>query len=144
MKRFILKNINIIENLISKLREVNFDSGQPIYEVIVKEFKSTRSLCQNRLYWKWLHEISKQYHESGRELYSDEVWHEYMKKTFLSTDISEVRGKFIEMRKTTTKLNTKEFTQYLEDIEHYCGSELHVNLPHPEDLYYKAMGYGRN
>jgi len=143
MKHYVLQSNAVVQRLIDRLQMVRFDKDQPIYEVTVKEYKSTRSSAQNRLYWKWMHEVSLMYHESGRELYSDEVWHEFFKKHFLPTDVKEVRGVFIEMRKTTTKLNTKSFTHYLEQIDHYSGSELEIQLSHPEDLFHFAI-YGKS
>ena len=45
-------------------------------------------------------------------------------------------------RISTTKLNTKEFTKFLERFEMYCGKHhSNLNLVKPEDLYYQALGY---
>ena len=137
---FILDNERKLAELTGKLGRIKPGSNQPVYKITVEEYKENRSLAQNRLLWVWMKEVSEQHHASGGKLVSDEIWHEYFKELLLPAQVVELRGQFIKQRKSTRKLNTKEFTQYLENIDHYCGSELEVQLPHPEDIYYSAMG----
>lgn len=122
------------QNLISDL------PYEPVHEVIIREHKSSRSLAQNRLLWMWLTHISQQHFDKGGEFYSPETWKIYFQQVFLEREVYKLPKGHIEARlKGTSKLNTKEFTEFLNDIDHYCGSELEIYLPHP-DIYGEAMG----
>ena len=130
-----------VVRLMDKLQLVNPKiSAQPIYKVTVEEYKAKRSTNQNSLYWLWMKEISQKYYETRGKLHSDQVWAEYFKQNFIESTISEIRGEVVKLAKTTTKMTTKEFTDYLEQIDIYAGSEMEIILPHPDDLYYSAMG----
>ena len=129
-----------INTLIGKLTRITFNGSMPVYQVEVKEYKATRSIAQNKLYWMWMGELSQKYEETYGKRNSPEAWSEYMKQQYLNSDIIQVHGEVIKMQKTTTKLNTKEFTDYLEKIDMFCSNDLNIILPHPEDMYYSALG----
>lgn len=133
---FILCHQDAQDNAINRIKEIALDGK---IQVKLENKNSVRSVIQNNLYWLWMHKVSIDYHLQGYKLISDRVWHEYFKEHFLPQKIEEVRGVFIKTRKSTTKLTTKEFGKYLENIDHYVGSEMHIVLPHPEDLYNKAI-----
>lgn len=54
--------------------------------ITIDEWKSKRSLAQNRLYHKWVGEIADQ---TGADR---EAMHEYLKRRFLGIDTKEVLG----------------------------------------------------
>jgi len=138
---FILDCMSKVIRLIDKLRLVNPKNiAQPIYKVTIEPYKAKRSVSQNRLLWLWMNEISNKYYETRGKLYSPDMWAEYFKQNFIESAITEIRGEAIKMAKTTTQMTTKEFTDYLEKIDIYVVSELDIILPHPDDLYYSAMG----
>jgi len=139
MFRTVLNNIQAVDELISKLSLVKPGSNQPIYQAEIKEYKSSRTGAQNRLYWIWMKQVSTQMFEAGYALKSDKVWHLYFRQEFLGIRPVEIMGKMLEELISTTELNTKEFTDYLEKIELYAGSEWSLVMPHPED-YREAMG----
>lgn len=107
------------------------------WQVEIKLYKKNRSLAQNKLYRRWLGEISKCNGDDPDAL------HEHFKEQYIETEYVTAFGKTKVKTKTTTDLNTKEFTQYLEKIDRFCVSFLNLVLSSPEDLYYEAMGIKR-
>lgn len=134
--RFILNSSEVVKNCISALTQVNTD--KPMI-VTIKEYKKNRSNSQNNLYWEWLTIISK---DTG---FTKEELHDRLRLQFLGTTEREVNYKIdgkvqkvtLKEIKSTTELNTKEFTDYLEKIEATAGI-MDIILPHPQD-YYIAM-----
>lgn len=129
---------------------------EPGKQWIVRIFqkKQNRSAAQNSLYWLWMTEISDKTGYTKQEL------HEMCKRKHLIPILARDDEKFCEMWEavqsandavldmgvaylvSTTGLKTKQFTEYLNDVEmEYEGQG--VPLPHPEDRYYQAMGYSR-
>ena len=83
--------------------------------------RKIRSLDQNNLYWKWLTVMAD---ELG---YDTEELHASFKAMFLVD-----RSQKIPLVRSTTMLNTKEFSTYLDKIEKQA-SELNIKLPQPEE-----------
>lgn len=132
MKTIILTELNrqAIENY---LNAVKWD-GSMMMEV--KKVSSKRSLKQNNLYWMWLGVISKDTGYTSNEL------HVAFRKKYLQPITIEAFGEKHEELPSTTKLKVGEFTEYLNEIENLVA-DIGIVLPHPEDLYYEAMGYAR-
>jgi hypothetical protein len=133
---YLIKNNKIKSNCIEHINSLNQEKE---WQVEIKPYKKKRSVSQNALYWLWMKEISQGCYESGGELIPDRTYHCYFRQKILGTTQLKVNGTTVWDLKSTTKLNTKDFTQYLEDIEHYVGSEWGIALSHPEDLYYQSM-----
>jgi hypothetical protein len=107
------------------------------WEIDIKPYKKNRSFAQNKLYRRWLGEISE---FNGDD---PDALHEHFKEQYIETEYVTAFGKTKAKTKTTTDLNTKEFTQYLEKIDRFCVSFLNLVLSSPEDLIYEALGYRR-
>lgn len=104
------------------------------WQVEIKPYKKNRSLAQNKLYWKWMKII-------GNQLgYESEEIHAIMADKFLTDRFVEYGGKQIKRDKSTSKLNTKEFTDYLQRIDRFVAQELGIVLPVPDDQYYEIFG----
>jgi len=89
----------------------------------IKRYRENRSLAQNRLYWLWLNII-------GDELgYTPEEVHDSYKAMFL-TD----KTKKIPLVRSTTALDTKQFTVYVEMVKRHAG-DLGIILPDSLDDY---------
>lgn len=102
-----------------------------LYEVKLKPRKRTRSNDQNAYYWiavcvplsHWLTE------QSGQAFTKDDA-HEFLKSRFCSGETKEFvnkeTGEVVEVaRKTTTKLDAAEFSEYIERccewMADFCG-----------------------
>jgi len=98
------------------------------------EDRLTRSQKQNRLFWLWLTEISK---ETG---HSKDDMADYLQSTFLGEHESMVMGKKTTKPIGTSSLKMNEFSELLEQINAWAGDMLNMKLPQPIDLYYQSMG----
>ena len=143
------KTINYLHN---NYTQANFE-GKPLVVEIRPESKD-RSKAQNRLYWKWLHEIHK---KTGND--EDQLHFEFKKKFLIGilkrdddeyaamclaiTALKQSESEQFEaiangvIRETsTTRMNTNQFTTYLQLIEAFALKEFGLVLPVPDDLKY--------
>lgn len=125
-KEFLIRNPQILKNATEYLYSLDFDEEKP-FLVIFKDFKKLRTDAQNRLYWSWLRIISKETGNSTKSLHAD------FTDMFLPKEIIETRRGKIERTISTTDLNTKEFAQYLNEVEAETGDFFGIVLPHPGD-----------
>lgn len=103
------------------------------YDVTVKIHRDKRTVDQNRLLFLWIGCIS---HETG--YFKDEVY-EIFKKKFLGTETFEMWGEKVERVRSTTSLDTKQFSHYLEKIQQFASSEMGIILPDPKDKYFEQF-----
>ncbi len=129
------------------------NDGKPLVVEIKPESKD-RSKAQNRIYWKWLHEIHR---KTGND--EDQLHFEFKKKFLIGIlkrddkdyadmclAISALKQSESEqyraiadgvIRETsTTRMNTAQFTTYLQLIEAFALKEFGLVLPVPDDLKY--------
>ena len=108
-----------------KVREYvdTLKEGQEVC-IEIKIKRNFRSVSQNSLYWFWLGVISD---DTG---FTSEELHSTFKAMFL-TD----RSRKIPIVRSTTALDTGEFTIYLDKILQVCREKLEIELPSPEDIY---------
>lgn len=104
---FILRNDAVKQNLIKVVAGM-VPSG--VKEVIIRDHKTKRSLQQNAYYWTVV-EILAEY--SG---YDKEDMHRDLAIRFLGPEEFSVSGVKYHGAKSTTKLNTKEFSDYLDKV----------------------------
>ena len=89
------------------------------HRVIIKPWKSTRSLSQNALMWMWNDDIAAAINEISTERLSKDEMHEYLKELFCPIKTISVMG--VSRRVKSTKLlNTDEMNFYLRRIEVWC------------------------
>jgi hypothetical protein len=97
-------------------------------DIIVRKQKKKRTNRQNSYYWVVMTFIAS---ELG---YTPEEMHATFKAMFLKEN-----KKGIEIVKSTTKLSTLEFTEYLDKV--ICKvAEIDIQVPTPED-YYTAISF---
>lgn len=101
------------------------------YHVRISLKREKRTVDQNSLYWLWIACIMD---ETGNE---KEFLHEFFKGKFLGYHERVVFGQVVKTPKTTTTLDTKQFTNYLEEIRVFAAAELGIVLPDPEDKYWQ-------
>jgi hypothetical protein len=93
-------------------------------EVTIGEYKSKRSVEQNKFYWKRLSEIAEQSWISGKQ-FSPAAWHEMFKRLFIGMeDLPNGEKAGI----STTTLDVSEFSEYIERVHQYAASELGVQF----------------
>ena len=96
--------------------------GQRV-EVIIRKPKTSRSTLQNSYYWSVVVELLA--NELGYD--KDEI-HEILKYKFLQ---SHAMG--MPYIKSTTKLSTGEFEEYLSKIKRWAAEFLHIVIPDPNE-----------
>lgn len=123
--KFILRNSDVLKNCANHLYGLPLDGKT---EVVFREHKSKRSLEQNALMWKY-------YEIIGNEIgYTPEDLHEMMKAKIFGTKemiTKDLHGNKLVLNipnGTTTKLDTKGMTEFIEAIEMLAG-ELGIVLP---------------
>ena len=106
--------------LLSELTKL-LTSTNKVYRVSIKEWRESRSLSQNSLYWKWLGEINKQspliIEDSKAK--GSELWHEVFKKYYCPVKNITNREKVLPI-KSTKVLDVGEMTFYLSKVESFC------------------------
>lgn len=113
MKTWNLTKQNL-PNLIKKLNELDYTKR---WKVVFYEQSEKRSNEQNERLWGYL------YPSIASHLgYSINDFHKICKGKFLRTEIV-VDDEIIPVVKSTTKLNVKEFTEYMENIEQWAAEE---------------------
>jgi hypothetical protein len=114
---------------------------EPVQVLTIKPYVKNRSLAQNRLLHLWINCIKDHWLESTGEIYSAEAWKEQLRQDFLGIESFGMPNGYIATRTRRTRdLNVKEFTEFLEKIDAYAATELELVLPHPDDLWWEAMG----
>lgn len=103
------------------------------YSVSITKIREIRTFDQNRLYWLWIACICQ---ETGND--KDDM-HEYFKKYFLGYSDKEMFGNTIRKVRSTSDLDTKQFTDYLEKIKTWASRELGIILPDPNDAYFESF-----
>ena len=127
----------------------NLNTPHNVIVTIGIDDDKARSLAQNSLYWKWLHELEQQ---TGQD---DEYWHGHFKRLFLARIYARDDGDFAQMadsikeckgliddehyermatavikRISTTTASTKQFAEYLTKIEYWAvANGLRVTTP---------------
>jgi dihydroorotate dehydrogenase len=120
---FIKDGYILHDNATKYLLHIKGLEGQRI-EVVVRKQKSKRSLSQNSYYWSVVIEILSK--ELG---YDQDELHEILKYKFLKT-----HSNGMEYVKSTTKLTTGEFEDYLEKIRRWSADFLNINVPLPNEV----------
>lgn len=98
-------------------------------EIIIKRYRKKRSVQQNRYYWLCLNFIGNEIGEDAEELHN----------TFKAMFLTDRTGK-IPIVRSTTKLNTVQFTEYMDKIARKIA-EIDITLPNPEDAYADEYNY---
>ena len=153
---FTIKDHSDITKTISYLH-ANYTQANLENKPLVVEIRPEtrdRSKAQNRLYWKWLHEIKK---KTGND--EDQLHFEFKKKFLIGilkrdddnyaamclaistlkqseSEQFEAIANGVIRETSTTRMDTKQFTEYLNLIEAFVLKTFGLVLPVPDDLKY--------
>ncbi|MFA5080282.1 MAG: recombination protein NinB [Candidatus Paceibacterota bacterium] len=107
-------------------------------ELVIKKKTSQRSLEQNAWYWGIaLKTILKEVGYSPKEM------HEILKAEFL-TSFWEFQGKAYTIVRSTTDLNTTEFSEYMGNVQRFASMEMGVYIPSPNEVDYSQLIYNKH
>ena len=110
MIRFVLNKYNY-ENLLEKIKNLDLSKR---WRVNISEDKAVRSLEQNERLWSLYGSIANYIGEDPQTV------HELMGYKFLRYQ-TEIAGNPVELIRSTTKLDTKQMTEYQENIERWAS-----------------------
>ena len=114
-----------ISDLFKKILKLDSEKD---YRVFVLDYKKIRSTQQNRYYWSCV--VGELSHHTG---YIPEEMHEILNHKF-NLQTAYLVDEIIEYGSSTTLLNSKEFTDYIEKIKIWAINELNVKIPDPGEL----------
>lgn len=102
------------------------------YTITIKKASEKRSISQNDLMWMWLQCISN---ETGTP--KDDIYMYYCKKFLMKT--VTIGNRMERIYTTSSKLNTVEMTNFLNQIQADAQTELGITLPLPEDRFFECF-----
>lgn len=153
---FRLTSDEVRDNCIKTLFMAHQDSDE-VLEVVIQPESRKRSLAQNRLYHLWVAHFAQQTGDTIDDVYLD------FKRRFLLRIYYTADSQFAEMcdsikqleqldlakynsiskqviaMTSTTKANTEQMTEYLNQINRFAYSQ-NIMLPIPDDLKYALEG----
>ena len=112
-----IKNWNIVD----KQKYIDDFSKLPDWTFVIKKEKLIRTTPQNAYYWSLIDIVSK---ETGID--KEEI-HDKMRMKFLY--MPPKTDKQLPYCKSTTKLTTGEFTEYIENLRNFFAELLWLQLP---------------
>lgn len=97
--------------------------------VTVERYRNRRSDPQNKYYWSVVvPAIGEVIGEDDKE-----AVHDFLKNE-LNYEIVAIGDKEIRVPKSTAKLNTMEFKQYLERVQRWASEFLSLYIPGPDEV----------
>ncbi len=127
--KFVIKDNTDKRMLIDYLKTLGSD-----YQVEVKRQRNTRSMNQNKYYWKCI--VQPLAKEIG---YLNDEMHDALKVKFNADfEMITVKDKTTGIQKvrSTTQMDTREFEEYLERIRVWAQIELGIRLKAPNEYNY--------
>ena len=102
------------------------------YTLVAKRDTDKRSVSQNALMWMWFNCIA---HETGQN--KTDIY-DYYRMLFLTREVI-INGKEVSVSSGTSSLDTRQFTEFLNNIQSDAASEFGIRLPTPEDIYWEEF-----
>ncbi len=114
--------LNLLDKpkFLTYLTSLQYQTAPAKVEITVRRYRKARSDNQNAFYWVCLNAIGQDIGEDPEEL------HDTFKAMFLVD-----RSKRLPIIRSTTSLDTKEFTDYIEKIS-IKVAEFGITLPDPD------------
>jgi len=120
--QFLIHNDAIAANVIAVIKNnwQAMKAKDEVLEVVLRPYKSSRNLEQNKRLHAMLQDIADTVWHDARQ-YPMEAWKEFFKQKFLGC-VELPNGKL--MANPTHKLNIKECAEFMQKIEAYAVSGL--------------------
>jgi len=102
------------------------------YTVTVEKRVKKRSNGQNSYYWVLIKIIKDALRELGHDVDEKETHYMLRERLLYSELVNEETGEVARIVKSTQKLSTTEFNEYLENVKRFCAEWLKLVLPDPD------------
>lgn len=111
---------------------IRHNTGKGIVMSLKTKHKS-RSSPQNSYYWGVIVPmVTDGINYLGNQFTKEET-HEFLKAKFNFKRVDTPDGHYIDMPQSTSKLDTKEFMTYIENIQQFASMMLNVYIPSPNE-----------
>lgn len=100
-------------------------------ELVIKKHRRKRTIPQNSYYWGIVLDLIAE--STG---YTTEELHEFFKRLYLKKIIT-IGGVDYEVSESTKKLNTDQFSKYIEKIKRFAEIKLSLRIPDPNEIDYE-------
>jgi len=135
--KIIIHNNSFIDKARDYISNLKINKDE-LFEVVVKQHKSKRSLNQNALYWKWLGLMAKHF-SAKHGTFTNDHMHKLMRHKFLGYEDelignTEIKGQL----KSTKELNAQGMSKYMQEINSW-SCDLGLLLPSPTDAEYEDL-----
>jgi hypothetical protein len=118
------------QQLLNEWRVAN--AGKDIV-LTLKVRRKNRSSKQNAYYWgAVIPMITEAINRLGNDFSQDDT-HNFLKAEFNAKQIEVIEGHYIDMPQSTSKLDTKAFMTYIENIQFFASSMLGLYIPSPNE-----------
>lgn len=104
---------------------------EPLMQVTISQFKDSKSLAQLRTVHMWVKEVQTHYQESEGKFYKIEALKQYFKELLGVLDVIETPAGQREVLKSFADYSVEEMSEFMDKMNHYCGSELRIFLTIP-------------
>ena len=113
--KYVLHDDDRRANCIAEIQRLPLE---PVQCVEIQPYKKTRSLEANARYWSILTELAVgMARQMDGEWHDPEVWHQHFRATFLPCNTLHIDGEDVRIPKSTTKLKTAEFSDFMAQVE---------------------------
>lgn len=93
-----------------------------IHRIDIRKYRARRTDPQNRRYWGFVIRAFSAFLAEQGEHFTDLEVHELLKNKFLrKTWVDTKTGEALDYARSTTELDVKEFTDYVEDVENWMA-----------------------
>jgi len=97
--------------------------------VVIKKWRKCRSGEQNKFLWGVVYQTISDF--TG---YETEDLHNHFKAHFLSKKVGKLTTTY-----STSGLNSKEFTEYIEKIRRFADTQLELRIPNANEIDYEEF-----
>lgn len=108
---------------------------EPIQVVEIKVRKESKTAAQCRTVHGWFRYIAGKYAEAGGKYYLPETWKDELKNRFGVWEEKETFKGTRTQLKSIADYNITEMSKFMEDVNHFVGSEFQIFVPLPEDNF---------
>lgn len=103
----------------------------PVMVVKITEFKDSKSLAQLRTVHMWVKEVQEWFQETQGKYYTVDALKDYFKNMFGLYETSETPTGELFKLKSFASYTLAEMREFMDKMNHYCASELHIFLTIP-------------
>ena len=115
-------------NIAEAVLDMMINRGDGVYHLSVVKKNPNRTVPQNRYYWALLTMIGNEIGETP------ETMHTFFGNQYLNNVKKVIMGHEVELVHSTKSLDTKQFTEYIDEILKFANSFLNMTFPKQDEL----------